>query len=99
MFGTFHEKLPDAKFVVMSGLLLPGRNEYTEMTQEINRQLVKLCAEREYMVFVDASALTFDGTSYAGELLNNDGIHLNHAGQMKWCEEYMRPILEELCEE
>lgn len=30
MFGLFHEKLPNVKFIVMSGLILPGRSEYTE---------------------------------------------------------------------
>ena len=45
MFETFHEKLPEAKFVVMSGLLLPGRSQYTALTQKINDALEELCAE------------------------------------------------------
>ncbi len=45
MFATFHEKLPSAKFVVMSGLLLPGRAEYLALTQEINKQLEAFCEE------------------------------------------------------
>ena len=31
--------MPETKLVIMSGLLLPGRSEYLEMTLEINRQL------------------------------------------------------------
>ena len=36
MFHEIHEQLPDAKLVVMSGLLLPGRSEYRELTEQIN---------------------------------------------------------------
>ena len=49
MFDAFHEALPEAKFVVMSGLLLPGRDRYRALTEEVNRQLAELCAERDYM--------------------------------------------------
>lgn len=98
MFDTFHEKLPDAKFVVMSGLLLPGRSQYTELTQEVNRQLKDLCDGRDYMFFVDASDLTFDGSNYAEDLFQSDGIHLNHEGQLLWMEGYIKPMIEELIE-
>ena len=99
MFDLFHEKLPDAHFVVMSGLLLPGRSQYTALTQEINRQLSALCAEREYMTFIDASDMTFDGTNYATELFIKDQIHLNHDGQLRWCNNYIRPMIESLWED
>ena len=59
MFETFHEKLPDAQFIVLSGLLLPGRSKYLEMTQEINRRLKELCAETDYLTYVDAEELTY----------------------------------------
>ena len=97
MFGMFHEHLPEARFVVMSGLLLPGRSEYSSMTQEINRQLEALCFEHsDYMTFVNAEDLTFDGTNYAKELFRPDMIHLNHEGQLRWCEEYIRPTIERI---
>ena len=96
MFDLFHENLPDAHFVVMSGLLLPGRSQYTALTQEINKQLAALCAERDYMTFVDASDMTFDGTDYATELFISDQIHLNHDGQLLWCNNYIRPMIESL---
>lgn len=99
MFAEFHERLPEAKFVIMSGLLLPGRSQYTELTQRINAELEGLCEETDYLYFVDASAMTFSGETYSEELFIDDGIHLNHTGQLRWCEEYIRPILELLTEE
>lgn len=98
MFDTFHDKLPNAKFVVMSGLLLPGRSKYTEITQKVNVALKALCEEREYMTFVDASDMTFDGANYNSGLFQKDGIHLNHAGQLKWRDEYITPEIERLLE-
>lgn len=96
MFRTFHERLPEAKFVVMSGLLLPGRSQYTALTQKINRELKDLCDELDYMTFVDASDMTFDGTNYREELFIKDGIHLNHKGQLMWMDGYILPALEQL---
>ena len=98
MFETFHEMLPDAKFVVMSGLLLPGRSQYTELTMKVNDALAGLCARYDYMVFIDAQSMTFDGEAYGEELFVSDGIHLNRDGQRLWCESYIRPALKELIE-
>ena len=99
LFATFHEQMPDAKFVIMSGLLLPGRNEYTVLTQMINDELEKLCNEMDYLYFVDAEAMTFDGSTYAAALFVTDGIHLNHDGQLLWMESYIQPMIEDLIEE
>lgn len=98
MFETFHVRLPDAKFVVLSGLLLPGRSQYTGLTRAINRELSALCDELDYLYFVDAEPLTYDGHTYAEELFITDNIHLNHDGQLRWCTEYIRPKLAELIE-
>lgn len=99
MFAEIHRQLPDAKLVVMSGLLLPGRSEYRELTEEINKALEALCAETDYRWFVDASAMTWDGQHYAEELFIKDGIHLNHEGQLLWMREYIRPMIEALVSE
>ncbi|MBQ8995259.1 MAG: hypothetical protein IJ091_05545 [Oscillospiraceae bacterium] len=96
MFSVFHEHMPDAKFVIMSGLLLPGRSQYTSMTQEINRQLEAFCEEEDYLYFVNAEAMTFDGQNYRTDLFVKDEIHLNHEGQLIWCEQYIRPQIEEI---
>lgn len=99
MFAAFHEQLPNTKFVVMSGLLLPGRSEYTALTQRINEELSKLCAQTDYLYFVDASELTYDGADYATERFQKDGIHLNHEGQLLWRDDYIQPQLEALIRE
>ena len=96
MFATFHEQMPDSKFVIMSGLLLPGRSEYTALTQMINDELEKLCGETDYLYFVDAEEMTFDGSNYAANLFVSDGIHLNHEGQLLWMESYIQPMIEEI---
>lgn len=99
MFAEIHDRLPDAKLVVMSGLLLPGRSEYRELTEEINKALEALCEETDYLWFVDASAMTWDGQRYAEELFIKDGIHLNHEGQLLWMRDYIRPMIETLVSE
>lgn len=99
MFAEIHDQLPDAKLVVMSGLLLPGRSEYRELTEEINQALAALCEETDYLWFVDASAMTWDGQCYADELFIKDGIHLNHEGQLLWMRDYIRPMIEALVSE
>ena len=96
MFTQFHEHLPEAQFVVMSGLLLPGRSQYTDLTKDINRRLKEYCEEHDYMHFVDASAMTYNGEEYRDDLFLRDGIHLNHTGQLKWADEYILPMLDKL---
>ncbi|MFP7492678.1 GDSL-type esterase/lipase family protein [Terribacillus saccharophilus] len=99
MFEKFHEKLPDANFIVMSGLLLPGRSEYTEMTEEINRQLEELSSEYDYIHFVDASEMTYKDGNYNKSLFVEDEIHLNEKGQDIWKTDYIVPALEEVIKE
>lgn len=99
MFAEIHDRLPDAKLVVMSGLLLPGRSEYRELTEEINQALEALCEETDYLWFVDAAAMTWDGQRYADKLFIKDGIHLNHEGQLLWMRDYIRPMIEALVSE
>ena len=99
MFDAFHAALPDAEFVVMSGLLLPGRDQYRALTLSINKELAELCAERDYMFFADAADLTWDGNTYRTELFERDGIHLNRDGRLLWCENDIRPMIEMLWED
>lgn len=97
MFETFHARLPAAKFVVMSGLLLPGRSQYTALTEMVNESLAEYCdAHSDYMVFVDAEEMTFDGENYRSDLFVSDGIHLNHTGQLLWRDDYIIPAIEEI---
>lgn len=97
MYTSFHKALPNAKFVVMSGLLLPGRVQYVALTQGINKKLKKYCEEHsDFMTFVDAEEMTFDGTNFRKELFISDGLHLNHDGQLLWRDKYILPALEKL---
>lgn len=93
MFETFHAHLPEAKFVVMSGLLLPGRKQYLNLTLKINEELKVYCGTKDYMEFVDANAMTWDGTNFDKSLFVKDMIHLNRKGQKRWCEEYIKPVI------
>lgn len=99
MFESFHKQLPDATFVIMSGLLLPGRSEYTKMTQEINKQLKELCEKSDYMYFVDSSKMTYDGQNYDKTLFVKDGIHLNEKGHDLWTKDYIVPAIEKVIKE
>lgn len=96
MYETFHRRLPEAKFVVMSGLLLPGRSQYTKITQRINEELKRYCEEKEYMYFVDSSEMTYIDGKYREDLFIKDGIHLNHEGQLLWRDTYIQPMIERL---
>lgn len=97
MYTSFHKALPNAKFVVMSGLLLPGRAKYVSLTKEINKKLKKYCEEHsDYMTFVDAEDLTYDGKKFRKELFISDGLHLNHDGQLLWRDKYILPALKKV---
>lgn len=98
MFDAFHTHLPDAQFIVMSGLLLPGRSQYAHLTQSINAALADCCSTKDYMTFVDASAMTFNGSEYRNDLFREDGIHLNHTGQLLWRDAYILDALKALTE-
>lgn len=99
MFAAFHEQMPDAKFDIMSGLLLPGRAEYLNLTLTINERLQKLAGETDYLYYVDANALTYNGTNFNATLFIEDGIHLNHDGQLRWYNEYIKPMIEQVITE
>ena len=101
MFATFHENMPDAKFVVMSGILLPGRPEYVDMTLQINDQLKEFCEDTDYMIYVDAESLTYDRSTNSfvdgvEDLFVEDQIHLTDEARITWAQNWMLPLMEEL---
>ena len=98
MYEYFHDNLPDTKFVIMSGLLLPKRSEFVNLTNMINSQLKQICEEYDYLYFVDASEMTYQNGIFKEELFKEDGIHLNHDGQLKWCNDYIIPMIDHLVE-
>ena len=82
----------------MSGLLLPKRSEFVNLTNMINSQLKQICEEYDYLYFVDASEMTYQNGIFKEELFKEDGIHLNHDGQLKWCNDYIIPMIDHLVE-
>ena len=101
MFAELHEHMPDAVFVVMSGILLPGRAEYVDMTLDINDQLKTFCEETDYMRFIDAESLTYNRETKSfvdnvESLFNDDQIHLTDASRIVWAENWIKPAMEEL---
>ena len=100
MFKRFHAQLPNTEFVVMSGLLLPGRKQYANMTMQINEKLKAYCEQNTFMHFVDATQMTYnsDTKQYNYNLFVSDEIHLNENGQRLWAERFIKPAIESIIE-
>ena len=96
MYEYFHKSIPDARFVALGALLMPGFDQATELSIRINQGLKTLCDEYPWMSFVDTTELSFDGKTYKTELFKSDGIHLNRDGQLALCEGYVLPALKAL---
>lgn len=85
----------------MSGILLPGRAEYVDVTLQINDRLRELCEQTDYMYFVDAESLTYDRA--AGDFVENvdqlfiaDRIHFTKEVRRQWAQTWIIPMLEQL---
>ena len=97
MFETFHEKLPDANFVVISGILMPGRSQYDEIIMRVNQFLREYAEKTDYLYFVDAEEMTLDSHgSPIPEMFISDGIHLTHESRIRWANKYIKPLLEQV---
>ena len=97
MFETFHEKLPDANFVVISGILMPGRSQYDEIIMRVNQFLREYAEKTDYLYFVDAEEMTLDSDGNPiPEMFISDGIHLTHESRIRWANEYIKPLLEQV---
>ena len=107
MYSLFLEKMPETKLVVMSGLPLPGRQEFWADTVKTNELLRKLCEETDRMYFMDATdamlsaegpedmkTTTGDGRYFTPEYYRMDMIHLNKKGHDVWTAE-MKKLLAE----
>ena len=99
MFELFHQKLPEAKFIVMSGILMPGRDEYTPIVRLVNETLKEYCESVDWLYYVDSEDMTFSDGEYKEEYFIKDGIHLTHEARLKWRDLYIRPMLEKVIEE
>lgn len=95
LYAEYRKNLPDAKFIIMSGLPLPGREQYLESILGLNAYLKTYLEGLDGFYFIDATdAMMKDGKTRP-EYFNRDGIHLNAAGHAAWTK-LMRAKLEEL---
>lgn len=103
LFAELHEQLPETRFVIMSGILLPGRAEYVDITLELNDWLREFCEDKEYMYYVDAEALTYiRGSGFVEDvdtLFIEDQIHLTPEARITWAQQWILPMLETLTTE
>ena len=106
MYGLFLRKMPQARLVVLSGLPLPGRQQFWEDTVKINGLLKEMCAATKRLYFLDATDAmlcgegpeemrAFDGRYFCPEYYRFDGIHLNKKGHDVWTA-LMKRMLEEM---
>lgn len=96
LLESFHEKLPETQIVVISGILMPGRSDFTPIVEEVNVALKDIAESSDYISFVDASELTWDGEQYKESMFIADRIHLTDDARKLWCDKYIRPALEEV---
>lgn len=98
MYQEFLAHMPETKLVIMSGLPLPGRQEYWEDTVKINQFLKEMCENTERLYFMDATEAmkATDGTPFNRNYFRKDGIHLNKVGHDIWTAEMKKIIVNEL---
>ncbi len=96
MYTEFRQKLPNTVFVVMSGLPLPGRAEYWNDINDLNRHLKEYCENYDNMEFIDATGVMLDSDgNMRPDYFIEDQIHLNEKGHEAWTE-LMLEKLEEI---
>lgn len=85
MFDGFRAALPATRFVIMSGLPLPGRAELWEATRSINAAISSYADDHDLVSFADATEVLLDDRGgFRPELFRQDGIHLINAGRTEW---------------
>jgi lysophospholipase L1-like esterase len=85
MLDGFRAALPATRFVIMSGLPLPGRAELWEATKSINAAISSYAADQDLVTFADATeVLLNDRGGFRPELFRQDGIHLIDTGRTEW---------------
>lgn len=95
MYALFLSQLPETRLIVCSGLPLPGRMQFWEVTKQTNQLLKNLCEENSRLFFLDATDAMMtdhgedkfrsaDGRYFNPELFRADRIHLNRKGHDVW---------------
>jgi lysophospholipase L1-like esterase len=85
MFDEFRAELPTTRFIIMSGLPLPGREALWESTRTINAAIASYVAQHDLVTFADATSVLLDDRGgLRPELFRKDGIHLIDSGRAEW---------------
>ena len=99
MFKEIHENLPEAKFIVLSDIMMPGRDEFSPIVRMVNDFLKEYANEVDYLYYVDSEEMTCKEGEYKFDLFVPDGIHLTHEARLLWKDQYIGPMLEKVIEE
>ena len=100
MLETFHQVLPNAYIVVISGVLMPGRRQYDGIIKRINQAVKGYASQADYIYYVDAEDMTIDENGkHRKDLFVEDGVHLTHEARMLWADKYIKPMLEKVISE
>ncbi len=97
MLETFRKALPDTYFIVISGVLMPGRRQYDGIIKRINRAVKGYASETDRILYLDAEDMTVkENGKHRKELFVEDGVHLTHEARVLWAEKYIKPALDRL---
>ena len=97
MLQTFRRKLPDTIFIVISGVLMPGRRQYDGIIKRINRSVEGFASQTDGIYYVDAEGMTVkENGKHRKDLFIEDGVHLTHQARVMWAEEYIKPALDKV---
>lgn len=97
MLEEFHRELPDTIFIVISGVLMPGRRQYDGIIKRINRSVQGIASQTDYLYYVDAEDMTVNKLGkHRKDLFEDDGVHLTHEARIRWAEEYIKPALDKV---
>jgi lysophospholipase L1-like esterase len=85
MFDEFHAQLPTTRFIIMSGIPVPGRPELRDAITTTNAAIGSYAAKHDHVTFADATdVLTTESGDFRPELFRKDGIHLLDTGRAEW---------------
>ena len=97
MLEAFRRELPDTVFIVISGVLMPGRRKYDGIIKRINRSMQGIASHTDNLYYVDAEGMTVDENGkHRKYLFENDGVHFTHEARVRWAEEYIKPALDKV---
>ncbi len=65
--------------------------------RRVNQFLREYAEKTDYLYFVDAEEMTLDNNGqYIPGMFISDGIHLTHDSRIRWANEYIKPVLEQV---